>query len=51
MAKKDAVKGVGEYLGELCRYCKADLGYPSVSIVSNGSRITEEWFQKYCKRK
>lgn len=37
----------GEYLGELCKYCKAELGLPSVSVVSNGSLITEKWFQRY----
>lgn len=37
----------GRYVGELVRYCKQDLGLPSVSIVSNGSLITEEWFQEY----
>ena len=37
----------GSYVGELVRYCKEDLHLPSVSIVSNGSLITEEWFQQY----
>lgn len=37
----------GEYLGELVRFCKEDLGLPSVSIVSNGSLIRERWFVKY----
>ena len=37
----------GEFLGELVRYCKVDLRLPSVTVVSNGSLITEEWFQKY----
>ena len=36
----------GKYLGELVRYCKRELHLPSVSIVSNGSLITEEWFQE-----
>ena len=39
----------GEFVGELVRFCKEDLQLPSVSIVSNGSLITEEWFQKYGK--
>lgn len=37
----------GRYVGELVRYCKQSLDLPSVSIVSNGSLITEEWFQEY----
>lgn len=39
----------GKFVGELVRYCKEDLQLPSVSIVSNGSLITEEWFQQYGK--
>ena len=41
------VTGTGKYLGELVRYCKQELKLPSVSIVSNGSLISEEWFQEY----
>lgn len=37
----------GEFVGKLVQYCKQDLQLPSVSIVSNGSMIKEEWFQKY----
>uniref|UniRef100_A0A1A7YDA6 S-adenosylmethionine-dependent nucleotide dehydratase RSAD2 n=1 Tax=Iconisemion striatum TaxID=60296 RepID=A0A1A7YDA6_9TELE len=37
----------GEFLGQLVQYCKVDLQLPSVSIVSNGSMIKENWFQKY----
>ncbi len=37
----------GKYLGELVKYCKKDLQLPSVSIVSNGSLVTEKWFQEY----
>ncbi|XP_072134581.1 S-adenosylmethionine-dependent nucleotide dehydratase RSAD2 [Mobula birostris] len=37
----------GEFLGKLVRYCKQKLNLPSVSIVSNGSRITERWFKNY----
>lgn len=37
----------GEYLGKLVRFCKEELGLPSVSIVSNGSLIRERWFQNY----
>ena len=41
------LKQKGRYLGELVRYCKQDLHLPSVTIVSNGSLITEDWFQEY----
>lgn len=37
----------GKFVGELVRYCKEDLQLPSVTIVSNGSLISEEWFQEY----
>lgn len=39
----------GAYLGELVRFCKEDLQLPSVTVVSNGSLITEKWFEKYGK--
>ncbi|XP_078683621.1 S-adenosylmethionine-dependent nucleotide dehydratase RSAD2-like [Branchiostoma floridae x Branchiostoma belcheri] len=41
------IKDRGRYVGQLVRFCKAELGLPSVSIVSNGSLITEDWFNKY----
>lgn len=37
----------GNYVGELVKYCKKTLHIPSVTIVSNGSLINEEWFQEY----
>ena len=37
----------GIYLGELVRFCKEQLKLPGVSIVSNGSLITEKWFSDY----
>ena len=37
----------GHYLGELAQYCKTDLQLESVSIISNGSRITEQWMREY----
>ena len=37
----------GRFVGELVQYCKEELELPSVTIVSNGSLITEEWFQQY----
>ncbi|XP_028393239.1 radical S-adenosyl methionine domain-containing protein 2-like isoform X2 [Dendronephthya gigantea] len=36
----------GKFVGEIVRYCKEELGL-SVSIVSNGSLIREEWFKNY----
>ena len=41
------LKDKGKYVGELVRYCKQDLELPSVTIVSNGSLITEDWFIEY----
>ncbi|XP_074659159.1 S-adenosylmethionine-dependent nucleotide dehydratase RSAD2-like [Tubulanus polymorphus] len=37
----------GEYVGELVQYCKQKLELESVTIVSNGSRIKEKWFEQY----
>jgi radical S-adenosyl methionine domain-containing protein 2 len=37
----------GHYLGQLVHYCKEELQLPSVTIISNGSLITEAWFRKY----
>lgn len=37
----------GEFLGKLCIYCKKELKIESVSIICNGSLVTEFWFQKY----
>ena len=37
----------GSYLGNLVKYCKDDLALSSVTIVSNGSLIKEDWFQKF----
>tara|TARA_R110002060_G_scaffold6963_4_gene10511 strand:+ start:964 stop:1104 length:141 start_codon:yes stop_codon:yes gene_type:complete len=31
-----------KYLGELCRYCNEELKLESVSIVSNGTKVTEK---------
>lgn len=38
----------GNFLGEMVRYCKEELSL-SVSIVSNGSLIREQWFKDYGK--
>ncbi|KAG8544533.1 hypothetical protein GDO81_022314 [Engystomops pustulosus] len=37
----------GNFVGELVKFCKKELKLPSVSIVSNGSLITEKWFKSY----
>lgn len=37
----------GRFLGELVAFCKTELKLDSVSIVSNGSLIREEWMAKY----
>lgn len=36
-------------LGEMVKYCKQDLKFDSVSIISNGYHVKDEWFQKYAK--
>lgn len=38
-----------EFIGELCRFVKEELGLESVSIVSNGSLIKENWLVRYGK--
>jgi radical S-adenosyl methionine domain-containing protein 2 len=34
-------------LGELCRYCKEVLGLESVSIITNGTKVTEKWLGEH----
>jgi radical S-adenosyl methionine domain-containing protein 2 len=36
-------------LGKLVQYAKVDCGYESVSIISNGSKVQEQWFKEYGK--
>jgi len=36
-----------ERLGELVKACKKDFGFPSTSIITNGSIVKPEWFEKY----
>lgn len=36
-----------KFLGELVEYCHETLRFESVSIVSNGSKITRSWMEKY----
>ena len=37
----------GRFLGEMIQYCKVTLHLESVSIVTNGSLVTERWLAKY----
>ena len=37
------------FMGKLARYCKDELGLESVSIVTNGSRVTSKWLSDYGK--
>lgn len=39
----------GKHLGEMVKYCKEQLHLPSVTIVTNGSLIRENWFKTYGK--
>ncbi|KAI1326848.1 hypothetical protein F5Y16DRAFT_421566 [Xylariaceae sp. FL0255] len=34
-------------LAMLCRYCKEDLGLESVSIITNGTKVTKKWMEKH----
>lgn len=34
-------------LGSMCQYAKSELGLESVSIISNGSKITKGWLEQY----
>lgn len=36
-----------EFLGQLCKYCKETLKLESVSLVTNGSKVTRKWLAKY----
>ena len=38
-----------KFLGPLAQYCKATLHLESVSIVTNGSKVTESWLAEYGK--
>ena len=35
------------FLGQLVKYCKETLKLESVSLVTNGSKVTEKWLTKY----
>jgi radical S-adenosyl methionine domain-containing protein 2 len=36
-----------DYLGSLCEYCRNELNIATVSIISNGSLLTEEWMEQW----
>ena len=36
-----------EFLGQLVKYCKETLNIESVSVVTNGSKVTSKWLGKY----
>ncbi|KAF1949207.1 radical SAM enzyme, partial [Byssothecium circinans] len=38
-----------KHLGALCAFAKTELALPSVSIVSNGTKVTEKWLRSYGK--
>lgn len=37
----------GKYLGELVKFCKEDLDMKSVTVVTNGSKVTQDWMREY----
>ena len=36
-------------IGRIVKYCKEDLKIESVSIISNGSKISESWMERYAQ--
>ncbi|KAI1760119.1 hypothetical protein GGR53DRAFT_510978 [Hypoxylon sp. FL1150] len=34
-------------LAMLCRFCKEELGLESVSIITNGTKVTQKWIQQH----
>ncbi len=36
-----------DFIGEVFRFCKEDLHLESCSVVNNGSKVTEQWLDKY----
>ena len=36
-----------KFMGELAKYCKKDLKLESVSVVTNGSKVTSKWLDTY----
>ena len=37
----------GAFLGECVRFCKEELDIESVTVVTNGSRVTRQWMQEF----
>ena len=40
---------VPKLLGDLAKYCKEVLSLESVSVITNGSKVTSEWLSEYGK--
>ncbi|KAK6502478.1 hypothetical protein TWF506_003060 [Arthrobotrys conoides] len=38
-----------KFLSQILQYCKEELGLESISIVSNGSKIREDWLERHAK--
>ena len=38
-----------KFIGQLAKYCKDDLQLESVSIVTNGSKVTSSWLAEYAE--
>ncbi|PPR06791.1 hypothetical protein CVT24_011291 [Panaeolus cyanescens] len=36
-----------QFIGEVFRFCKEELGLESCSVVNNGSRVNEKWLDEY----
>ncbi|KAF3913422.1 hypothetical protein ABW20_dc0110255 [Dactylellina cionopaga] len=38
-----------KFLSQILQYCKEELGLESISVVSNGSKIREDWLKRHAK--
>jgi radical S-adenosyl methionine domain-containing protein 2 len=36
-----------KFVGELAKFCKEELKLENISVVTNGSKLKEKWFEKY----
>lgn len=36
-----------QFIGEVFRFCKEELGLESCTVVNNGSKVTEKWLDTY----
>ncbi|KAF9078705.1 radical SAM enzyme, partial [Rhodocollybia butyracea] len=36
-----------DFIGEIFRFCKEELGLESCTVVNNGSKVTKAWLDKY----